>query len=94
MAMSDIATLDVALKRLSAALDQCEAAVERLAGAGAEKRDLLDALAIMDDDRGRLAGELDAAQIRARTLETATVEVAQRLGRAGGALRRMLAETE
>lgn len=92
--MSDIATLDGALRRLATALDQCEAAVERLAAASAEKRDLVDALALMDDDRGRLAGELDQAQDRARILEAAATEVAQRLNRAGGALRRMLAEAE
>ena len=86
--------LDVALKRLAAALDQCEAAAERLGRAGDEKRDLADTLAIMQDDRGRLASELDASLARTRLLEHATDEVAIRLGRAGGALRRMLAETE
>ncbi len=86
--------LDAALKRLSSALDQLEAASERLARTGAEKRDLVDTLAVMQDDRGRLAHELDAALARTQVLEHATEEVALRLGHAGGALRRLLAECD
>ena len=84
--------LDAALKRFAAALDRCEAAAERLGHAGAEKRDLYDSLAVMQDDRGHLAAELDEALARTRVLEHATEEVALRLGRAGGTLRRLLAE--
>ncbi len=84
------APLDAALKRLSAALDQLEAASARLRVADAAKRDLADALAAMQDDRGQLAEDLDAALTRARTLEQATDEVARRLGRAGVALRRLV----
>ena len=59
--------------------------------AGAEKRTLADALAAMQDDRGQLAEDLDAALTRARLLEQATDEVAQRLSHAGDALRRLVA---
>ena len=59
--------------------------------AGAEKRTLADALAAMQDDRGQLAEDLDAALTRARLLEQATDEVAQRLWHAGQALRRLIA---
>ncbi len=90
--MPDHPQLEAALKRLAAALDQCEAAVQRLGRAGDEKRDLVDTLAVMQDDRGRLAGELDEALTRSRELEHATEEVALRLGRAGGTLRRLLAD--
>lgn len=90
--MPDHTQFDAALKRLAAALDQCEAAAQRLGRAGEEKRDLVDTLAVMQDDRGRLAGDLDIAQTRTRLLEDATEEVAARLGRAGGTLRRLLAE--
>jgi ABC-type transporter Mla subunit MlaD len=86
--------LDAALKRLSSALDQLEAASDRLGRTGAEKRDLADTLAIMEDDRGRLASELDAALTRTQALEHATEEVALRLGRAGGTLRRLLSEAD
>ena len=88
------ARLDAALKRLSAALDQLEAAADRSARAGAEKRDLADTLAVMQDDRGRLANELDAALTRSQALEHATQEVAHRLGHAGGALRQFLAAAD
>lgn len=94
IAMARPASLDVALKRLSAALDQLEAAAERLRRAGAEKRDLEDTLAVMQDDRGRLAHELDAALASTQVLEHATDEVAQRLGQAGTTLRRLLAVAE
>ena len=46
----------------------------------------------MQDDRDRLAAELDEALARQSELEHATEEVALRLGRAGGTLRRLLAE--
>ena len=84
--------LDAALKRLAAALDQCEAATQRLGRAGEEKRDLVDTLTVMQDDRARLAEELGTARLRQHELEHATQEVALRLGHAGGTLRRLLAE--
>ena len=85
------APLDAALKRLFAALDQLEAASARLRATGAAKRDLADALAAMQDDRAQLAEELDAALTRTKVLEEASDEVARRLGRAGHALRRLIA---
>ena len=92
--MSRPAPLDAALKRLSAALDQLEAASERVSRAGAERRDLVDTLTVMQDDRGRLAGELDAALTRTQALEHANDEVAARLGQAGAGVRRLLAHAE
>ena len=89
--MSRPASLEAALKRLNAVIDQLEAAAERVARAGAERRDLVDTLTVMQDDRGRLAGELDAALTRTQVLEHATDEVALRLGQAGAGLRRLLA---
>lgn len=92
--MAHPAPLETALKRLSAALDQLEAASERLGKTGEEKRDLEDTLAAMQDDRGRLAQELDAALTRTQAFEHATDAVALRLGHAGKALRRFLAAAE
>ncbi len=89
--MARHAPLDAALKRLSSALDQLEAASARLRATGAEKRDLADALAAMQDDRGQLAEDLDVSLTRTRMLEQATDEVARRLGQAGHALRRLVA---
>ncbi len=88
------ARLDAALKRLSTALDQLEAAGERLAAVGSEKRDLADTLAVMQDDRGRLAQELDTALTQTHLFEQATDEVAIRLGQAGGLIRNILATAE
>lgn len=88
------ASLDAAFKRLGAALDQLEAASERLARSGAEKRDLVDTLAVMQDDRSRLASDLDAALSRSSRLERAADEVAGRLGGAGASIRRLMAEAE
>ena len=86
--------LDTALKRLSAALDQLEAAAERLDRAGAERRDLEDTLAVMQDDRARLADELDTALARTEALEHATDEVSSRLASADTTLRRLLNSAE
>ena len=82
---------DSALKRLSAALDLLEAAAERLGRVGADKRDVEDTLALMQEDRGRLADELDSARGRTQALERATDDVALRLATAGTTLRRLLA---
>ncbi len=78
------------MKRLAAALDQLEAASARLAQAGAEAGDLQEVLALMQDDRSRLASELDAATARAEALQRATREVGERLNGAGAVLRRLL----
>ncbi len=83
-------SLDAALRRLTGALDHLEAATERLRRAGAERRDLEDTLVVMQDDRGRLAHELDAALARSQLLERTTDDVAARLSTAGTALRRLL----
>ena len=93
MSPSRPADLDAALKRLSGVLDQLEAAVERVRHIGTERRDLEDTLALMQDDRNRLANDLDGALTRTRVLEGAADEVALRLGRAGATLRRFLATT-
>ncbi len=65
--------------RLDAALTALESAVARVAGADQARTDLADSLAVMDDDRQRLAGDLDAALFRAKTLEAANEAVATRL---------------
>ncbi len=92
--MSGSAILDSALRRLTAALDQLEAASERFAHADAEKRDLTDTLAVMQDDRARLAQELDAAIARTQLLQSATDEVALRIGEATGMIRHLFASAE
>jgi hypothetical protein len=71
--------LDAALQRLASALDQLEAARARRAQADALRADLEEELSVMQDDRSRLAVELDGALARNRSLQTAQVEVRRRL---------------
>ena len=92
--MARPARLEAALKRLGSALDQLEAAAERLSRAGADRRDLEDTLAVMEDDRGRLAGDLDSTLAHKQALEEANDRVAERLGKAGATLRALLIRAE
>ena len=84
--------LDAALQRLAAALDRLDAAAERRAKADALRTNLEDELAVMQDDRSRLAVELDGAVARARSLELANDEVARRLNHASAGIKAVLAE--
>ena len=67
------------MDRLDAALSALEALVSRVAEAERSRIDLVETLAVMDEDRQRLADDLDAALARSRTLETANEAVGQRL---------------
>jgi hypothetical protein len=82
--------LEPSLKRLRAAIDLLEAAVERRARQDSAQNDAQEELALMQDDRARLAVELDGALDRNRGLLTANNEAAKRLGRAGSAIRSIL----
>ena len=73
-------------ERLDAALSALEAAVARVSSAERSRTDLVDTLAVMDEDRQRLADDLDAALARAKTLEMASDTVEQRLHALGGRL--------
>jgi chromosome segregation ATPase len=84
--------LDAALKRLAAALDRLDAANERRTKADALRANLEEELAIMQDDRARLAVELDGAIARSKSLELANGEVARRLNVASAEIRGVLAE--
>ncbi|MDE2362737.1 MAG: DUF4164 family protein [Hyphomicrobiales bacterium] len=81
------ADFDGALARLQAALTVLEVAAARKHEADRAQADLGEALGAMQDDRARLAGDLDAALARARRLEAANSEVARRLEAAGVTLR-------
>ncbi len=82
--------IDEALKRLNAALDQLDAAATRRAQADAGRDNLHEELTVMQDDRARLAVELDAALARTRTLSLANDEVRQRLEKTAALLRGLL----
>ncbi|MDH7798504.1 MULTISPECIES: DUF4164 domain-containing protein [unclassified Beijerinckia] len=85
--------LDAAMKRLEAALSHLEAAGERRIVAEGTRGNLEEELMVMQDDRARLAAELDGALARARSLSLANSEVRQRLEQASDALRVMISET-
>jgi len=87
------AVLQEALRRLAAAIDQLEAAASRRAAVDAARGDLVEELAVMQDDRARLAVDLDGALARGQALEAANHQVAQRLERASAALRAALGAT-
>jgi chromosome segregation ATPase len=84
--------LEQAFKGLLAALDQLEAACARRQKADAERGNLEEELAVLQDDRTRLALELDDTQARAKSLELANGEVARRLATASANLRTLLAQ--
>jgi hypothetical protein len=83
-------TLEPSLKRLRAAIDLLEAAVERRVRQDGAQGDAQEELALMQDDRARLAVELDGALDRNRGLMSANNEAAKRLGRASAAIRAIL----
>jgi len=77
--VTDVSHIEVATRRLQAALDALDAAVERLIDHERGHAALASQVDAFDTDRARLAAELDAATARSRQLETANREVARRL---------------
>jgi hypothetical protein len=88
--MSTPARLKTALKNLGAALDHLEAACERRLQAEVERNDIEEEFAVLQDDRARLAVELDGAVARSQSLELANNEVAHRLAKARRAIKEMM----
>lgn len=84
--------LEEALKRLEAAMGVMEAAVARRLEAERSRADLETELQIMQDDRARLAVDLESASRRLEALEATTRDVEQRVGRATAAVRAVLEE--
>jgi hypothetical protein len=75
---------------MRAAIDLLEAAVERRARIDAKRGDADEEFALMQDDRARLAVELDGALSRGRALEAANAEAAKKLAQADAALDRLI----
>jgi chromosome segregation ATPase len=86
--------LAVALKRLTAAIDHLDAAADRRSKADAARGDLDEELAIMQDDRSRLAIELEGALGRLSRMESAHQEAERRLDQASATIRAVLGEEE
>jgi len=87
-------TIDTALKRLATALEGLEAAAERRARTDASRSNIDEEFAVMQDDRTRLALELDAAMARNKALAAANSDVALRLERASATIRAVVATIE
>ncbi len=77
--MADANPVEMATRRLSAALDGLEAALERRRGADQGGAALAEQLSSLGADRSRLAAELDQQAARAQKLEATTREISQRL---------------
>jgi predicted nucleic acid-binding Zn-ribbon protein len=88
--MSTPVRLETALKRLAASLDQLEAAAGRRAKAEAERSNLEEEFAVMQDDRTRLAVELDGVLARSSSLELANDDVSRRLQGLGATIKAIL----
>jgi Domain of unknown function (DUF4164) len=86
-------SLEVSLKRLAAAVDALEWATDLRMRHDEARASTQEEFALMQDDRSRLAVELDASVDRSRALESANVEAGKRLARAAQTIERVLGRT-
>ncbi len=82
--------IDAATRRLMAALDALERAVERRHEADRDENELAARIQALGTDRSRLADELDGSLVRSRRLERANREIAERLDAAIGTIRAVI----
>lgn len=87
-------SLDDAMIRLDSALSQLEAASQRRLEAERRRGDLETELTLMQDDRARLAAELDGTMARLSRVEGAANDVGKRLDRAMGTIRDVIETAE
>ena len=83
--------IEAAIKRLQLALDTLETALERRLGVERRQVGLTEQVDALTSDRAQLAAELDNATARARRLEIANRDVAQRLDAAIETVRSVIA---
>ena len=88
--MSAPTSVEQAVRRLSAALDMLDAAVEGRVEVDRSRAVLTEQLHALDADRARLAADLDAQLGRVRGLEAANRDVASRLDAAMENIRHVL----
>jgi hypothetical protein len=88
------ATLEQASRRLHAAIDALEGAIDRRLEDDHQRVNLEVELQNYDSDRSRLAGELDRLRVRSTDLEAANREVSRRLDHAVETIRAVLAAHE
>jgi predicted nucleic acid-binding Zn-ribbon protein len=84
------AEIDAAIRRLMAALDALERAVERRRDADRDEDELAARIQALGADRARLADELDGSLVRSKRLERSNREIAERLDAAIGTIREVL----
>jgi hypothetical protein len=84
------ADVDAATRRLMAALDALESAVERRREADRDENELAARIQALGADRSRLADELDGSLVKSRRLERTNREIAERLDAAIGTIRAVL----
>ena len=77
--MADRSAIDLATRRLAAALDGLEAALDRRREADARAAALTHQIAALGLDRSRLASDLDGQMARTHRLEAANEQVSRRL---------------
>src|SRR5881296_567813 len=82
--------LEIATRRLMAALESLESAVERRRDADRDEDELASRIQALGADRSRLADELDGTLVKSRRLERVNREIAERLDTAIGAIRSVL----
>lgn len=80
-----------AMARWEAALGQLETSVARYMDSEIRRSDIETELGVMQDDRARLATELESATVRLARVESVSAHVGQRVGVAIGAIRDVLA---
>jgi hypothetical protein len=91
---TSLETIEMSLKRLASAVDAVERAADRRLFQDERRATTQEEFALMQDDRSRLAVELDAALDRSRALESANNEAAGRLAQAAAAIQRILGQLE
>src|SRR5215475_4840789 len=84
------ADIDAATRRLMAALDALEGAVERRREADRDEDELATRIQALGVDRSRLADELDVSLVKSRKLERVNREIAEKLDAAIGTIREVL----
>lgn len=88
--MADANPIEVATRRLAAALDALEAAAERRRDGDRDEEALKMQIHTLGVDRSRLAADLDAQVAHSRRLEAINQEIAGRLDRAIDGVRSVL----
>jgi hypothetical protein len=84
------ADVEVATRRLMAALEALEGAVERRRDADRDENELAGRIQALGVDRSRLAQELDNSLVKTRRLERTNREIAEKLDTAIGSIRTVL----